>query len=69
MVVIQYRLGLFGFLPGAEVKSGGALNAGLREFWSWEEDNKLSLCHSGSDVCLGVGASPRRYWFNYALID
>ncbi|KAF8554980.1 alpha/beta-hydrolase [Imleria badia] len=28
-VVIQYRLGVFGFLPGAEVKSGGALNAGL----------------------------------------
>ncbi|KAF8451113.1 Alpha/Beta hydrolase protein [Boletus edulis BED1] len=29
VVVIQYRLGLFGFLPGAAVKSGGALNAGL----------------------------------------
>ncbi|KAJ7026837.1 Alpha/Beta hydrolase protein [Mycena alexandri] len=28
-VVIQYRLGLFGFLPGAEVKKGGTLNAGL----------------------------------------
>ncbi|KAI9572480.1 Alpha/Beta hydrolase protein [Boletus coccyginus] len=28
-VVIQYRLGLFGFLAGAKVKSGGALNAGL----------------------------------------
>ncbi|KAF8131039.1 Alpha/Beta hydrolase protein [Boletus edulis] len=29
VVVIQYRLGLFGFLPGAAVKSGGVLNAGL----------------------------------------
>ncbi|KAJ6524284.1 Alpha/Beta hydrolase protein [Mycena vulgaris] len=28
-VVIQYRLGLFGFLSGAEVKKNGALNAGL----------------------------------------
>ncbi|KAL0945303.1 hypothetical protein HGRIS_000809 [Hohenbuehelia grisea] len=28
-VVIQYRLGLFGFLPGTKVKEGGALNAGL----------------------------------------
>jgi len=42
-VVIQYRLGLFGFLAGAKVKSGGALNAGLREFLSWAKDNKLSL--------------------------
>ncbi|KAJ6514284.1 Alpha/Beta hydrolase protein [Mycena vitilis] len=28
-VMIQYRLGLFGFLPGTEVKRNGALNAGL----------------------------------------
>ncbi|KAF8161671.1 Alpha/Beta hydrolase protein [Crassisporium funariophilum] len=28
-VVIQYRLGLFGFMPGEKVKEGGALNAGL----------------------------------------
>ncbi|KAJ7599342.1 Alpha/Beta hydrolase protein [Mycena floridula] len=28
-VVIQYRLGLFGFLPGEAVRKGGALNAGL----------------------------------------
>ncbi|KAJ7117209.1 Alpha/Beta hydrolase protein [Mycena crocata] len=28
-VIIQYRLGLFGFLPGTAVKEGGALNAGL----------------------------------------
>ncbi|KAH7921897.1 alpha beta-hydrolase [Leucogyrophana mollusca] len=29
VVVIQYRLGLFGFLAGKAVKAGGALNAGL----------------------------------------
>ncbi|KAG1732243.1 Alpha/Beta hydrolase protein [Suillus paluster] len=28
-VLVQYRLGLFGFLPGEAVKEGGALNAGL----------------------------------------
>ncbi|EPT00684.1 hypothetical protein FOMPIDRAFT_150510 [Fomitopsis schrenkii] len=28
-VIIQYRLGVFGFLPGAEVKANGSLNAGL----------------------------------------
>ncbi|KAF8071638.1 Alpha/Beta hydrolase protein [Lyophyllum atratum] len=28
-VVIQYRLGAFGFLAGSKVKAGGALNAGL----------------------------------------
>jgi hypothetical protein len=30
-VFIQYRLGVFGFLPGEKVKEGGALNAGLCE--------------------------------------
>ncbi|KAJ7315428.1 Alpha/Beta hydrolase protein [Mycena albidolilacea] len=29
VVTIQYRLGVFGFLPGAKVKANGALNAGL----------------------------------------
>ncbi|KAJ7818652.1 Alpha/Beta hydrolase protein [Mycena leptocephala] len=29
VVVIQYRLGLFGFLAGQQIKDGGALNAGL----------------------------------------
>ncbi|KAG6906117.1 hypothetical protein DXG01_015840, partial [Tephrocybe rancida] len=31
VVVIQYRLGLYGFLAGNEVKVGGVLNAGLRD--------------------------------------
>ena len=30
-VEIEYRLGLFGFLPGSATKAKGALNAGLRE--------------------------------------
>ena len=29
VVAIQYRLGVFGFLPGQKVKDGGVLNAGL----------------------------------------
>ncbi|KAJ3995089.1 Alpha/Beta hydrolase protein [Lentinula boryana] len=29
LVIIQYRLGVLGFLPGSEVKANGALNAGL----------------------------------------
>ena len=31
-VVIQYRLGVFGFLSGEKVKEGGALNAGLCKY-------------------------------------
>ena len=30
-VLIQYRLGLFGFLAGSDVKRDGVLNAGLRK--------------------------------------
>ncbi|KAJ6492420.1 alpha beta-hydrolase [Mycena vitilis] len=29
VVIIQYRLGVFGFLPGSAVKANGSLNAGL----------------------------------------
>ncbi|PAV17978.1 cephalosporin esterase [Pyrrhoderma noxium] len=41
-VVIQYRLGLFGFLAGNEVKKKGSLNAGLldqRFALEWIQDN------------------------------
>jgi len=34
VVIIQYRLGLFGFLPGQRVKDGGVLNAGLCKYFS-----------------------------------
>lgn len=33
LVIIQYRLGVFGFLPGQKVKDGGELNAGLRTIY------------------------------------
>ncbi|EIM89554.1 alpha/beta-hydrolase [Stereum hirsutum FP-91666 SS1] len=42
----QYRLGLFGFLPGHEVKEGGALNAGLldQQFaLQWVQDHIASF--------------------------
>ena len=32
-VVIQYRLGVFGFLSGEKVKEDGALNAGLCKYF------------------------------------
>ena len=31
-VIIQYRLGVFGFLPGSEIRANGSLNAGLRKY-------------------------------------
>ena len=31
VVIIQYRLGVFGFLPGSQVRANGTLNAGLRK--------------------------------------
>ncbi|KAJ3811326.1 Alpha/Beta hydrolase protein [Lentinula aff. lateritia] len=41
LVIIQYRLGIFGFLAGSKVKENGTLNAGLREqydFGNWRSD-------------------------------
>lgn len=41
-VIIQYRLGMFGFLPGAEVKNNGTLNAGLLDVQfalKWTQQN------------------------------
>lgn len=35
LVVIQYRLGLFGFLAGEKVKKGGVLNTGLCLWFSF----------------------------------
>ncbi|KAF8077595.1 Alpha/Beta hydrolase protein [Lyophyllum atratum] len=39
-VVIQYRLGAFGFLAGSKVKTGGALNAGLYHITQFGGDPK-----------------------------
>lgn len=33
-VIIQYRLGVFGFLAGEKVHKGGVLNAGLRKWFN-----------------------------------
>ncbi|KAJ1304699.1 hypothetical protein OPQ81_005838 [Rhizoctonia solani] len=41
-VIIQYRLGMFGFLPGSEVKKNGTLNAGLLDMQfalKWTREN------------------------------
>ena len=42
-VVIKHRLGVFGFLPGENVKEGGALNAGLCKY---HDSGKESLHNS-----------------------
>ena len=38
-VMIQYRLGVFGFLPGEKVNEGGALNAGLCKYLDCRKTN------------------------------
>jgi len=47
VVVIQYRLGLFGFLAGSEVKTNGDLNVGLLDqhlAFQWvQEHSKVSI--------------------------
>ena len=43
-VAIQYRLGLFGFLPGQKVKDSGQLNAGLRKVATVLIFLKLMFC-------------------------
>ncbi|KAK0211802.1 Alpha/Beta hydrolase protein [Armillaria fumosa] len=54
VVVIQYRLGLFGFLAGASVKAHGALNAGLldQQFaFQWVQEHVS--CHFSCIVKFG----------------
>ncbi|KAJ7781796.1 Alpha/Beta hydrolase protein [Mycena maculata] len=52
VVTIQYRLGLFGFLAGQEVKDGGVLNAGLLD-----QDFALRWVHKNIDK---FGGDPDR---------
>ena len=40
-VVIQYRLGLFGFLAGEKIKEGGTLNAGLRKCFDYGKKEEI----------------------------
>ncbi|KAK0442401.1 alpha/beta-hydrolase [Armillaria borealis] len=63
-VSIQYRLGVFGFLPGAAVKYGGALNAGLLDqnfALQWVQEHISSFGGDPSKVTIwgqsaGAGA-------------
>ena len=42
VVVPQYRLAMFGFLPGKEVHDAGAANAGLRKSAFSSDSNRLN---------------------------
>ena len=42
-VLIQYRLGVFGFLPGHKVQEGGALNAGLCKYLGFDKEKTTVL--------------------------
>ena len=55
VVTIQYRLGLFGFLAGEAVKSGGAPNAGLREFLGMpkRQRGEIALQSIRTTLCSG----------------
>ncbi|KAL1663518.1 Alpha/Beta hydrolase protein [Schizophyllum commune] len=55
VVVPQYRLGMFGFLPGKEVHESGAANAGLldQQFaLQWVQDNIHEFGGNPSDVTI-----------------
>jgi len=55
VVVIQYRLGLFGFLAGNEVKAGGATNAGMldQQFaLQWVQENIGSFGGNAEQVTI-----------------
>lgn len=58
VVVVQYRLGLFGFLAGDKVKKGGALNAGLRKslFHGYIRGIIDLSSRSRPTICLAMGA-------------
>ncbi|PBK93165.1 alpha/beta-hydrolase [Armillaria gallica] len=64
VVVIQYRLGLFGFLAGASVKAHGALNAGLldQQFaFQWVQKHIAKFGGDSSRVTIwgqSAGANP-----------
>ncbi|KAF7980333.1 hypothetical protein HWV62_38755 [Athelia sp. TMB] len=53
-VLIQYRLGVFGFLSGAEIKANGALNAGLRLHYNGFRNIFRALCRPNETVYIGV---------------
>lgn len=59
-VSIQYRLGLFGFLGGAEVAQNGVLNAGLldqRAALDWVQRNIRGFGGDPSKVTIWGGSA------------
>ncbi|KAF7327270.1 Carboxylic ester hydrolase [Mycena kentingensis (nom. inval.)] len=73
VVVIQYRLGLFGFLAGSQVEEHGALNAGLldQQFaLRWVQSHIAKFGGSPSHVTIfgeSAGKSPVLYIAHYRL--
>ncbi|CAE6416958.1 unnamed protein product [Rhizoctonia solani] len=54
-VVIQYRLGMFGFLPGSEIKKNGTLNVGLLDMQfalKWTQQNIHLFGGNPDDVTI-----------------
>ena len=60
VVVIQYRLGMYGFLAGSDVQAAGAANLGLSELSSVTDDSVTYLRTSRPAVRLAVGSETRR---------
>jgi len=60
VVIIQYRLGVFGFLSGQKIHDQGVLNAGLRNWmmacWMNAANNMIL---SWPAICTGVGTASR----------
>jgi hypothetical protein len=57
VVVIQYRLGVLGFLSSSQIKANGVLNAGLCTPFSLSFKVTLMTFSSGSTICPEVGAT------------
>ena len=57
VVVIQYRLGVLGFLSSSQIKANGALNAGLCTPFPLSFRVTLMAFSSGSTICPQVGAT------------
>lgn len=62
VVQMQYRIGVFGFLAGVEVKEHGVLNAGLCMSYSSLscERRQLKISASGPAVRAEMGSTSRR---------
>lgn len=65
-VAMNYRVGAYGFLPGAEIKNGGVANIGLRDqrlALQWVQDNIGSLGGDPNKVTImGESAGSVSVW-------